>query len=97
MSSFVIPPSLFLIAGAALLPFLGARLRLAALLGLPVLSLLAIWQLPDGVAMSGQFLGFELAPVKVDALSRVSLTRESSRILSGLWRLRRRVTTLRLD
>ena len=71
MSDIVVPPSVLLIAGAVMLPFLGAHLRLLALVGLPVLSLVSIWQLPDGVAMTGHFLGFELAPLKADALSRV--------------------------
>ena len=71
MSDIVVPPAALLIAGSVMLPFLGARLRLLALVGLPILSLVSIWQLPDGVAMTGHFLGFELAPVKADALSRV--------------------------
>jgi multicomponent Na+:H+ antiporter subunit D len=71
MSSLVIPPSLLLIAGAFLLPLVGVRMRLPLLIGLPILSLLSIWNLPDGVVISTHFLGFELAPLKVDALSRV--------------------------
>jgi dolichyl-phosphate beta-glucosyltransferase len=46
-------------------------------------------------------LGYQVAEVPISWSdvpgSRLSLTRESSRILKGLWRLRRRVTTLRLD
>jgi multicomponent Na+:H+ antiporter subunit D len=71
VSFAAIPPSVPLIAGALLLPLLGPRLRVAGLFVLPLLSLLQIWQLPDGVVLAGEFLGFPVAPLKVDALSRV--------------------------
>ena len=66
-----IPPALFLIAGALLLPLVAPRWRLAVLLALPLACLLQIWALPDGVVLGGEFMGFEVAPLKVDALSRV--------------------------
>jgi len=41
------------------------------ILAAPLLTLLAVWSLPDGVALSVSYLGMELEPVKADALSRM--------------------------
>ena len=74
MTASAIPPAAILILGGLLLPFLQARLRAAALLLLPLLTLYLIWQVPDGVALQVPFLGYELALVKGDALSRLFAT-----------------------
>jgi multicomponent Na+:H+ antiporter subunit D len=66
-----IPPGLALILGALLLPLAGARLRPLLVLGLPLLVLAMVWQIPDGVALRISFLGYELEPVKGDRLSRL--------------------------
>jgi multicomponent Na+:H+ antiporter subunit D len=71
MSLASVPPALLLILGAVLLPVIAPRWRLLVLLGLPLASLAQIWHLPDGVVLSGEFLGFAVAPLQVDALSRV--------------------------
>ncbi len=73
-ASVTIPPAAILILGGLLLPFLQPRLRTAALLLLPILTLYLIWQVPDGVALRAPFLGYELALVKGDALSRLFAT-----------------------
>ena len=46
----------------------------AAVLVLPLVSLGLVWQVPDGVALAVPFLGYELALVKGDALSRLFAT-----------------------
>jgi len=74
MTASAIPPAAILILGGLLLPFLQAQLRAAALLLLPLLTLYLIWQVPDGVALQVPFLGYELALVKGDALSRLFAT-----------------------
>jgi multicomponent Na+:H+ antiporter subunit D len=65
------PPGLTLILGAMLLPLFGQRTRGVLILGLPVLTLAQIWQLPDGIVLRAPFLEYELAPVSVDSLSRL--------------------------
>ncbi len=64
-------PGLWLIAAAALLPLLGGRLRGAAALAAPLAALAFAWQLEAGVHWRAGFLGMELAPFAVDALSRL--------------------------
>ena len=68
------PPALVLIAGGVVLPFAPPRLRAALLLALPVAALAFVWSLPDGTAPPWQVHGYELAPVKVDALGRLFAT-----------------------
>ena len=69
-----VPPGLLLVLGALLLPLFGARLRAVLLLGLPLLTLALIWQVPDGVSLRVPFLGYELVPVTGDRLSRLFAT-----------------------
>jgi multicomponent Na+:H+ antiporter subunit D len=69
-----IPPAALLIFGGLVLPLLPARLRAPALLALPLVTLALVWQVPDGVALEARFLGYTLALVKGDALSRLFAT-----------------------
>ncbi|MGE0565067.1 MAG: Na(+)/H(+) antiporter subunit D [Pseudolabrys sp.] len=71
MTSLVIPPFFVLIAGGLLLPLTRGHARAAALLLFPLASLWAVWQVPDGVAVTAGFLGYELQLVKGDTLSRL--------------------------
>jgi multicomponent Na+:H+ antiporter subunit D len=71
MTASVFPPALALIAGGLLLPLLRGHLRSAALLVVPLLALYLVWQVPDGIAVQTTFLGYNLALVKGDALSRL--------------------------
>lgn len=73
-ASLVIPPAAVLILGALFVPFLRGAPRAAVLLVLPLVTLYLIWQAPDGVALKGTFLGYELVLVKGDALSRLFAT-----------------------
>jgi multicomponent Na+:H+ antiporter subunit D len=73
-ASAVIPPAAVLIVGGLMLPLLHERLRQLALLLLPLVTLYLVWQVPDGVALEGRFLGYTLALVKGDALSRLFAT-----------------------
>ena len=63
-----------LIIGGLLLPMLPVRLRGFTILALPLVTLLLIWQVPDGAALRMPFLGYELTLVKGDALSRLFAT-----------------------
>lgn len=73
-ASLVFPPAAVLIIGGLILPLLNERLRWVVLLGAPLLTLYCVWQVPDGIALTGHFLGYELALVKGDALSRLFAT-----------------------
>src|SRR5918996_3365816 len=73
-ASVVIPPAVGLIFGGLILPMLQVRLRWVAVLVLPLATLLLVWQVPDGVSLKASFLGYELALVKGDALSRLFAT-----------------------
>ena len=66
-----VPPGLPLILGALLLPLLGPRARAVLVLGLPLLVLALVWQVPDGTSLRLAFLDYELAPVTGDRLSRL--------------------------
>ena len=65
------PPGLLLVLGAMLLPLSGPRVRAALVLGLPLLTLALVWQIPDGVSLRVPFLEYELVPVYGDSLSRL--------------------------
>ena len=69
-----IPPGLPLLLGALLLPLFGTRLRSILVLGLPLLALILVWQVPDGPGLQPGFLGYELSPVQGDSLSRLFAT-----------------------
>ena len=73
-ADLVFPPAFALIIGGLLLPFLRGQLRTIALLVFPLLALFLIWQVPDGIALRLTYLGYELAPVRGDALSRLFAT-----------------------
>lgn len=73
-TSLAILPSLLLIGSGLALPLLRGPLRTAAVLLLPLLALSLVWRVPDGVALAAPFLGYELALVKGDALSRLFAT-----------------------
>ena len=73
-ASVVLPPAAVLIIGGLILPMLPVRLRGAAMLVLPLVTLIVIWRVPDGAALQTPFLGYELMLVKGDALSRLFAT-----------------------
>jgi multicomponent Na+:H+ antiporter subunit D len=73
-SLLALPPAAVLIVGGLVLPLLGRAARKALLLALPVVTLFLVWQVPDGVALEAQYLGYRLAIVKGDALSRLFAT-----------------------
>jgi len=90
------PPGLVLIAGAALLPLARGRARDLLVLGLPVLTLILVWAIPDGAPLHAQFLGWELSPVRADALSRLFGTVFSLMAFAGGLYALRQASTLEL-
>src|SRR5690606_7320565 len=74
-TSLIIPPGLLLIVGGLLLPVLArAGLRAVALIALPAAAMWLVWRLPDGIALTTPFLGYDLIFVQTDQLSRVFAT-----------------------
>ncbi len=67
-------PALLLMLGAAGVPLLSGRLRGALMVALPVAGLVLLWLLPEGAGATWEVVGFELTPVRVDALARVFAT-----------------------
>jgi multicomponent Na+:H+ antiporter subunit D len=70
----VFHPGLLLIAGALVLPFLRGRVRSAAIVGLPLVALALVWQIPDGPVWQAHFLDYVLTPLQGDKLSRLFAT-----------------------
>jgi multicomponent Na+:H+ antiporter subunit D len=70
IGDFAMPPAAALILGALLLAFARGRARSALILVMPLLALVLVWSVPDGNAPAGRFLGYEIVPVKADALAR---------------------------
>lgn len=90
-----VPPGLILIAAGLLLPLLrgNALAKATLLLGAPVLALAAIWMLPDGPVLSVAYLGYQLVPLRVDALARLFATIFTIMALAGaLFALNQRKT-----
>ena len=70
----MLPPALILITAAILIgPFKG-YLRVFVLLAAPLLTLWAIWQVPDGVVTTMPFLNYTIEPVEGSALRRLFAT-----------------------
>jgi multicomponent Na+:H+ antiporter subunit D len=67
-------PGLLLVAGAVLVALLRGTARAAVLLVVPLLTLLATWQVPDGVVVTTQFLGHALEPVEGSPVRRLFAT-----------------------
>ena len=74
MSELVFPPGLIMVLGAVLIPLLGERQRGLVLLGLPILTLLAVWGLPPDVSLQLGFLDYTLEPVRSTAEGRLFAT-----------------------
>ncbi len=68
------PPAFILIIGALLIAVARPGLRPLILLGAPLLTLWAIWRLPDGVLLTVQFLGYPIELVEADRLRRLFAT-----------------------
>jgi multicomponent Na+:H+ antiporter subunit D len=73
MIDSVFHPSVALIVGALALPSLRGHLRTAAVLLLPLVTLLLVWQIPEGASQM-RFLDYTLTPMQSDKLSRLFAT-----------------------
>ena len=66
----VFHPSMALIVGGLALPWLRGHLRTGAVLLLPLVTLLLVWQIPEGASQM-RFLDYNLTPLQSDKLSRL--------------------------
>lgn len=73
-SEVVFHPGLVLIFGAFVLPFLRGTARNAAVLVIPLVGLMLLWQLPQGPVWQVQWLGYDIQPLAIDRLSRLFAT-----------------------
>ena len=68
------PPGLILVLGALALPLVRGALREALVLGLPLLTLAAVWMVPEGHVATLPFLDYVLEPVEWSKVGRVFAT-----------------------
>ncbi|WP_193371498.1 Na(+)/H(+) antiporter subunit D [Pelagibius marinus] len=69
-----LPPALILFAGALLIGLTRSHLRTAVILVAPLLTLWAVWQVPDGTVATLPFLSYELTPIVGSSLRRLFAT-----------------------
>jgi multicomponent Na+:H+ antiporter subunit D len=69
-----LPPALILFAGALLICLTRHHLRTAVIFVAPLLTLWAIWQVPDGTATTLPFLSYELTPIAGSPVRRLFAT-----------------------
>lgn len=67
----MIPPVIYMIAGALLLPLIPKSIRSAAFILFPLIALAVIWTFPDGYLIKTSFLGYELILCEVTRLTRI--------------------------
>ena len=67
-------PGIILAFGALMVALNRGLLRDVLALGIPLFALWMIWQLPDGVLWRFEYLGYNLAPLRVDKLARLFAT-----------------------
>lgn len=67
----MIPPALYMIAGALILPMIPRNLRAGIFILFPLITLAAIWSFPDGYLLKTSFIGYELIFCEVNRLTRI--------------------------
>ena len=70
----LLPPALILLLGALLIGPTRGAWRTAVVLLAPLLTLAAIWQVPDGVALTFSFLEYPIEPVEGSPVRRLFAT-----------------------
>jgi len=70
----LLPPALVMVTGAILIGLGRGHWRTLFVLGTPLLTLWAIWQIPDGVVATVTFLGYPIEPIEGSPLRRLFAT-----------------------
>ena len=73
MTEFL-PPALIMLAAAVLIGLTRGVWRSVVVLVAPLLTLYAVWQVPDGVVTTVQFLGYPIQPVEGSPVRRLFAT-----------------------
>jgi multicomponent Na+:H+ antiporter subunit D len=74
MFEIIIPPALIMLLGAILIGVAREGLRPLIALLTPLLTLYAVWQVPDGIQMTAQFLGYDIQLIEGGKLRRLFAT-----------------------
>lgn len=74
MGVFVVHPGLWLIAGGLAMLLATGALRRVLQVGIPLVALMLVWQVPDGSVWTFSWLGWELILLHGDKLSRLFAT-----------------------
>jgi multicomponent Na+:H+ antiporter subunit D len=72
--ALIMPPALILLIGALLIGPARGAWRTAVVLLTPLLTLAAVWQVPDGVVFTVNFLQYPIEPVEGSAVRRLFAT-----------------------
>ena len=72
--SELLSPALIMVAAAFGIGLTRGHLRNAVVLLAPLLTMWAVWQVPDGVAGTIQFLSYDIEPVEGSAVRRLFAT-----------------------
>ena len=83
MMSNIMHPGLLLILTGLLLSFFNKTARTVVILIVPVLALIGIWTVDEGILLTTNYLGFELVLIKVDAVSRLFITVFALTVFTG--------------
>lgn len=70
----LLSPALIMVVAAAAIGIARGHLRSAIVLVAPLLTLWAVWQVPDGVQGTVQFLSYQIEPVEGSSLRRLFAT-----------------------
>lgn len=74
ISDLMFPPAFIMIIGAMLIPVVRASFRPVLLILVPMLTLLMIWNLDDGILLTARFLGYEIELVEASNVRRLFAT-----------------------
>ncbi len=74
ISDLMFPPAFIMILGAMLIPVVRPSFRPVLLILVPLLTLLMIWNLDDGVLLTARFLGYEVELVEASNVRRLFAT-----------------------
>jgi multicomponent Na+:H+ antiporter subunit D len=77
------PPAFILIIGALLIALARPAMRPVIVLLAPIVTLWAIWRLPDGVLLTTQFLGYPIELVEASKLRRLFATVFTIMVFAG--------------
>lgn len=70
----ILNPSFLLLLGGFALPLFPKKIRSATFLLVSLISLILVWNLPDGTFLHFRLLNYELILLKIDALSKIFAT-----------------------